>query len=60
MKSDGDIFRLRSNVQEMFQAHKEAKGEKRTVISIVCKPSDLTEWKKKAKEIVFIRIVLCL
>ena len=50
MESNGDIFRLRSNIQEMFQANKEAKGEKRTVMSIVCKPRDLTEWKKKAKD----------
>jgi hypothetical protein len=42
--------KVSENLNEMCRAIDEAKGEKRTVMSIVCRPSDLTEWKKKAKE----------
>jgi hypothetical protein len=42
--------KVSERLKEWHEARQEAKGEKRTVMTIVCRPSDLTEWKKKAKE----------
>jgi hypothetical protein len=42
-------MRVSGRLKEWHEARKEAKGEKRTVMTIVCRPSDLTEWKRRAK-----------